>query len=71
MRKILALTLVGVLIVGATAFSFADTFKSPLNILSGLTGLTSEEVYEQRLEDQTLVTWLKRLAFMKHFKQHF
>lgn len=50
MKKSVLLGVVGVLVVGMMAFSFADAAFGPAKIYADLTGVTEEAAYAQRQE---------------------
>lgn len=48
-KRLVSLLLVGVMMLGATGFAFADAPFVPASIYAGLTGITEEEAYDLRL----------------------
>ncbi len=50
MKKTLLLMMVGILVLGTMAMSFADASFGPAKIFADLLGITEEEAYDMRLE---------------------
>ena len=48
-KRLVSLLLVGVMMLGATGFAFADAPFGPASIYAGLTGITEEEAYDLHL----------------------
>lgn len=48
-KRFVSLLLVGVMMLGATGFAFADAPFGPASVYAGLTGITEEEAYDLHL----------------------
>lgn len=71
MKKTLGLSLVVIMIFSMGVGVFADEYKTPAEIYSGLTGVTLEEAYQLRSEGKTYGELADEKGLLKEFEDEF
>ena len=69
MKKILSAGLVGLIVIASMGVAFAGIMQSPSEVLVGITGKTTEEVFELREEGSTFGQLAAKLEVWEEFKQ--
>ncbi|MGV8146425.1 MAG: hypothetical protein ACLKAK_09145 [Alkaliphilus sp.] len=69
MKKMLSVALVGLIVVASMGAAFAGIMQSPSEVLAGITGKTTEEVFELREEGSTCGQLAMDLEVWEEFKQ--
>lgn len=69
MKKVLSISMVGVLLIALGGIVFADGFSTPAEIYANLTGKSVEEVYEQRSLDKTFGQLAEENGLLEEFQK--
>lgn len=68
MKKLIAITLIGVLAIGLGAMSFADAFSSPAQVYADLAGVDVATAYELKGTDKTFGELAEENGFLDAFE---
>ncbi|NTV89049.1 MAG: DUF2680 domain-containing protein [Clostridiales bacterium] len=66
-KRVIAIV-VAVLVLGTAGAAFAATYKTPAEIVAGLTGQTTEQVFAERAEGKTYGTIANDAGKLEEFK---
>lgn len=68
MKKLLVISLIGILTIGLGAMSFADAFSSPAEVYADLAGVSVAEAYELKGTDKTFGELAEEKGFLEDFE---